>query len=65
MADSSVGIAARLRAYSRAFGFRFPAEAKDFSVLYSVQMASGAQPAAYPIGNEVSSPPPGHKAAEA
>jgi hypothetical protein len=43
--DSSVGIATGWTA-----GVRFPAGARNFSVLHSVQIGSGAHPASSPMG---------------
>jgi hypothetical protein len=31
-------------------GVHFPAWSKDFSLLYSIQISSGAYPASYPVG---------------
>jgi hypothetical protein len=43
--DSSVGIAMGWTA-----GVRFPAGARDSSLLHSAQAGSGSHPASYPIG---------------
>jgi hypothetical protein len=45
--DNSVGIATGYRPDT---GVRFPAGARDFSLLYSVQMGSGARVASYWMG---------------
>jgi hypothetical protein len=45
--DSSVGIP---MGYGWTVGFRFPAGARDFSLLHSVQTESVAHPASYPVG---------------
>jgi hypothetical protein len=34
-------------------GVRFPAGARDFSILHGVQICSGAKPASFPMGNGV------------
>jgi hypothetical protein len=41
-------------------GVRFPAEARDFSLLHSIQTSSGTHPASYPMGTK--GPFPGGKA---
>jgi hypothetical protein len=43
-------------------GIRFPAEARDFSLLYNVQTNSGAHPASYPMGIGGSLKRPGREA---
>jgi hypothetical protein len=47
--DSEVGMATVYGLDSRGFGVRFPAEARDFSLLHSFQTISGAHPASYPV----------------
>jgi hypothetical protein len=47
--DSSVGIGIGYELENRGTGIRFPAGARDFSVLHSVQTGSGAHPSSYPI----------------
>jgi hypothetical protein len=59
--DSSVGIATDYGLDDRMIGVRFPAEAGNISLRHRVQAGSGAHPASYPFGNEVSFP--GGKAA--
>jgi hypothetical protein len=45
--DSSVGIAT---GWCWTDGIKFPTEAREFSLLHSVQTGSGAHPASYPMG---------------
>jgi hypothetical protein len=59
--DSSVGIALGYGLDGRGSGFRFPAEAGNFSSHHRVQNRSGAHPASYPMGMRSSFP--GGKAA--
>jgi hypothetical protein len=49
--DSSVG-----RVTGWTVGMRFPAGARNCSLLHSVETDSGAHPAAYPMGTRVSFP---------
>jgi hypothetical protein len=48
--DSSVSIATGCGLDSRRFGFRFPAGARGFSLLHSVQTSFGTYPASYTTG---------------
>jgi hypothetical protein len=48
--DSSFGIATVYKIGGRGIGVRFPASARDFSLLHSVQTGSGAHPASYTMG---------------
>jgi hypothetical protein len=57
---SSVSIVYDYGLDDRAIGFRFPAEAKDFSSSLCVQTDSGAHPASYTLGT--GGPFPGVKA---
>jgi hypothetical protein len=52
---SSAGITTGYGLDCRGNGFRFPAEARDISLLHSVQTGSGAHPASHPMGTGVPS----------
>jgi hypothetical protein len=48
--DSSVSIVKRYGMEDRGIGLRFPAKARDFSLLHSVQNGSGVHPVSYQRG---------------
>jgi hypothetical protein len=52
--DSSVGIATRLGMKGRGVRVRFPAGARDFSLLHRVQTGSESQKASYAMGTATS-----------
>jgi hypothetical protein len=54
--DSSVGIALGYGLDDRGSGFRFPAEAGNFSLHHHVKNGSAAHPASYPMDTRSSFP---------
>jgi hypothetical protein len=54
--DSSVGIAPDYGMVDRDSRVRFPTEARNFSLHYSVQNGSGAHPTSYPMDTRGSFP---------